>query len=127
MMHPVSEWVEKAEGDFATAEREYRARKNPNHDAVCFHAQQCIEKYMKGALVKVGIAYSKTHDLNYLLDLIVPHEPMLEAYRDVLEVVTQYAASFRYPGDSADREMAREALLICRRIRKDLRESLKLK
>jgi len=30
----VSEWVEKAEGDFQTAEREMRARKAPNYDAV---------------------------------------------------------------------------------------------
>jgi hypothetical protein len=38
----VSEWVEKAEGDFQTAEREMRARKAPNYDAVCFHAQQKV-------------------------------------------------------------------------------------
>jgi HEPN domain-containing protein len=43
-MKPLTqEWVKKAEGDFATAERELRARKNPNYDAVCFHAQQCVE------------------------------------------------------------------------------------
>jgi HEPN domain-containing protein len=34
-------------GDFATVEREVRARKNPNYDGVCFHAQQCAEKYLK--------------------------------------------------------------------------------
>ncbi len=32
------EWIEKAEGDFVTMERESRVRKNPNPDAVCFHA-----------------------------------------------------------------------------------------
>ena len=37
-MNPLTlEWVEKAEGDFITAGREYRARKTPNYDAVCFH------------------------------------------------------------------------------------------
>jgi HEPN domain-containing protein len=45
-----SEWVEKAEGDFATAKREIRVRKTPNFDAVCFHAQQCAEKYLKALL-----------------------------------------------------------------------------
>jgi hypothetical protein len=35
------EWVAKAEGDFTTMERESRARKAPNYDAICFHAQQC--------------------------------------------------------------------------------------
>jgi HEPN domain-containing protein len=43
-MNPLTlEWIEKAEGDFATAQREQRARKMPNYDAVCFHAQQCAE------------------------------------------------------------------------------------
>ena len=38
-MNPLTlEWVLKAEGDYATAGREVRARKNPNYDAACFHA-----------------------------------------------------------------------------------------
>jgi HEPN domain-containing protein len=37
MNRAVTEWVSKAEGDFATAEREIRARKRINYDAVCFH------------------------------------------------------------------------------------------
>ncbi len=50
-MKPLTrEWVEKAEGDFATARRELRARKDPNYDAACFHAQQCAEKYLKACL-----------------------------------------------------------------------------
>ena len=40
------EWVKKAEGDFNTLLREVRARKAPNYDAACFHAQQCVEKYL---------------------------------------------------------------------------------
>jgi hypothetical protein len=38
-----AEWVEKAEGDYATAGRELRARRRPNYDAACFHAQQTHE------------------------------------------------------------------------------------
>lgn len=33
------EWVDKAEGDFATAERELEVSVMPNFDAVCFHSQ----------------------------------------------------------------------------------------
>ena len=32
------EWVEKADADFISAGREYRARKQPNYDAACFHS-----------------------------------------------------------------------------------------
>jgi HEPN domain-containing protein len=62
-MNPVlAEWIEKAEADYYTAEREYRARKNTNYDAVCFHAQQCVEKYIKAILVFRDIPFHKTHN-----------------------------------------------------------------
>jgi HEPN domain-containing protein len=41
-----AEWVQKAEGDFTVAQKMLRACKNPVYDAVCFHAQQCAEKYL---------------------------------------------------------------------------------
>ena len=47
----LDEWIAKAEGDFATAQRELRARRAPNYDAACFHSQQCAEKYLKAFLV----------------------------------------------------------------------------
>lgn len=46
------EWIEKAEADFVSSRREFRARKKPNFDAACFFAQQCIEKYLKGRLAE---------------------------------------------------------------------------
>mgnify|MGYP001806146018 FL=1 len=50
-MNPLTvEWVDKAEGDFTTALRELRGRKSPNYDAACFHAQPCVEKYLKARL-----------------------------------------------------------------------------
>lgn len=56
-MQPLgSEWVRKAEGDYATAERELRARKAPHFDAPCFHAQQCAEKNLKACLQEAGLA-----------------------------------------------------------------------
>jgi len=63
-MTPIaSEWIGKAEGDFATAKRELAATDNPNYDAVCFHAQQCAEKYLKAFLQEANITFPKTHDL----------------------------------------------------------------
>ncbi len=43
MNEMTKEWVEKAEADYHTALREYRARKHPNYDAVGFHAQQAMK------------------------------------------------------------------------------------
>jgi HEPN domain-containing protein len=48
-MKPLTaEWVEKAEGDARTARREFRARKEPDFDAACFHAQQLAVVRMSG-------------------------------------------------------------------------------
>jgi len=55
--------VDKAEGDYLTANREYRARKAPNYDAVCFHAQQTAEKYLKAALQENGNPIPRIHSL----------------------------------------------------------------
>ena len=53
------EWIEKAEADFTSAQREFRARKRPNYDATCFFAQQCIEKYIKARLQEEDIEFGK--------------------------------------------------------------------
>ena len=39
----------------------------PGHeDAVVFHAQQCLEKYFKAALIAYGEPVQKLHDLGEL-------------------------------------------------------------
>ena len=60
----VREWIKKAEGDYNTALREYRVRKNPNYDAAGFHAQQSIEKYLKAILQMHNIPFGKIEILN---------------------------------------------------------------
>jgi len=121
------EWIAKAEGDFRTACREWRARKEPNYDALCFHTQQCVEKYLKARLQEADIPFEKTHNLSVLVDLVLPCEPLWEAWRADLLVLTQFAVTFRYPGETADKEAARQAMIICRRIRKGIRATLGLK
>lgn len=72
MQQLTEEWIAKAEGDFATARRELAATNLPNYDAVCFHAQQCAEKYLKAFLQESGIAFPKIHDLAALLTSALP-------------------------------------------------------
>lgn len=120
------EWIEKAEADYATALRERRVRKSPNFDAVCFHAQQYIEKYLKAILVQQKMLITKTHDLEYLLDSILPFYPTMEAARSDLQLLTQYAVQYRYPGESADMEEASDAVKVLNRVRKELRHLMGL-
>lgn len=99
------EWVEKAEGDFHTALREYRARKHPNYDAACFHAQQCIEKYLKACLQKRKVHFPKTHDLNLLLDLMLPHQAFWEVFRDELKMIRPMRLKFAIPVNQPQKRM----------------------
>lgn len=44
-------WVNKAENDLAAAALTLKAGRKAPADTVCFHAQQCVEKYVKALLV----------------------------------------------------------------------------
>ena len=126
-MRPIAaEWVSKAEGDFAILERECRARKNPSYDGACFHAQQCAEKYLKARLCEAGITFSRIHDLVALLEQGLCVEPGWESFRKDLAFVSDFAVTFRYPGESADRESAFDARRRCRRFRRAARHALGL-
>ncbi len=126
-MKPLTrEWVEKAEGDFATAAREIRVRKSPNYDAVCFHAQQCAEKYVKALLQESEISFGKTHHLIALLELILSVEQSWELLRPQLQSLNAYSVSVRYPGEVADKAAAREALDLAKTIRAQARQRLGL-
>ncbi|MGI4789164.1 MAG: HEPN domain-containing protein [Janthinobacterium lividum] len=44
------EWIEKAEEDWDVALLALGASQSRVYNAICFHAQQCAEKYLKGQL-----------------------------------------------------------------------------
>ena len=109
------EWLVKADADYVTANRELRARKMPNYDAACFHAQQCVEKLLKSTMIHQGMVPPRSHDLSYLLSLILPRRPMWEVFRKDFQLLSAYAVEYRYPGETATKEMASEALRCCRK------------
>lgn len=120
------EWLEKAEADFISAGREYRARKHPNYDAACFFAQQCVEKYLKARLVEAQITFPRTHDLEALLDLVLPVQPLWGAFRPLFADLTAFAVAFRYPGESATRQMAGTGVQNAKRVRAQMRRDMGL-
>jgi len=120
------EWVEKAEWDFRSAKRELRLRQQPNCDLLCFLCQQCAEKYLKARLVEAGRPFTKIHDLEELLDVVLLIEPHLEHLRPGLASLTDHAVVFRYPGESATKEVARTAFLNCSESRTAIRRCLGL-
>jgi HEPN domain-containing protein len=122
----IEEWIRKAEGDFISGLREYRARKFPNFDAAGFHAQQCIEKYIKALLQMHNMRFEKMHDLLTLKELCFSFFPELELCAENLAYLNQFAVAFRYPGESANREQAKRAVKIAKELRLILRQKFNL-
>lgn len=122
MDNPAFEWVEKAEEDYRVAISLRRLRRHPVHNAVCFHAQQCVEKYLKAILQKEGLAIRKIHALPVLLDQCAVHYQLLVALRPDMVRLSAYAVEFRYPGESANEDDAKSAVEIMKRSRRDLQQ-----
>lgn len=127
-MNPaVAEWISKAEGDFVTAGRELRARKSPNYDAVCFHCQQCAEKYLKAILQENELRIPKIHFLLELLAMILKIDGSYEFLKADLEVLEDYSVRFRYPGNFAEKDQAQAAYAAVGVVRTFVRQKLGLK
>jgi HEPN domain-containing protein len=71
----VVRWIDKAEHDLLAAEHTMQLAESGLTDIICFHCQQCAEKYLKALLVSLGVHFPKTHDLRLLLDLVAERAP----------------------------------------------------
>jgi HEPN domain-containing protein len=126
-MNPLTaEWVEKAEGDFVTARRERYARRTPNYDAACFHAQQMAEKYLKAFLQEHQMSIPRIHDLVELLTICQPVEPSFILVESELKSLNGYAVGVRYPGQTVIKDDAVQAVRQASVVRKFVREKLGL-
>jgi HEPN domain-containing protein len=72
------EWVDKAEGDHQVAATLWQTE-SAVYDAICFHAQQCTEKYFRAWLVEREVDFPRTHDLEALAKLCLPSLEALAA------------------------------------------------
>lgn len=120
----VREWVTKAEDDLKSAAHLLKLKDCPV-DNVCFHAQQCIEKYLKAMLVSLGLNFPKTHDLAELLALLPARlRPSLDDREQ--DRLTDYATVTRYPGDYERISLteARQAVKTARRIHREVQRFL---
>jgi HEPN domain-containing protein len=123
-MNPLTTaWVEKAEDDLRLARQSRRTAK-PVYDGICFHSQQCAEKYLKALLQERGTYFPRTHDLVDLLALLGAPVSGLATQTSDLKWLTTHAVEIRYPGTSSTKTDADKALKIATQIRKSVRAAL---
>ena len=94
-------------------------------NTICFHAQQCAEKYLKARLVMAGIEFPRTHNIATIVSLLPSHvRPDLS--ENDQNFLTVYAVQTRYPGgyDGSSLAEARVAVRHARRVRSQMRKGL---
>src|SRR2546427_8714820 len=118
-------WAVMAEGDLRAAELLLASSEGGDLWIVCFHAQQCAEKYLKALLTLCAVDFPRVHDLTELLHL-VPGGIGLGLSSEEIAALNPYAVDTRYPGDwtAVDPEEAGEAVALARKVRDEVRKRL---
>jgi HEPN domain-containing protein len=116
-------WIARAEEDFTLARSALR-RKKPLLYGATFHAQQCVEKYIKALLVARGLAFPRTHDLVALTDLCLQGGIIIPVEQEALDLLAAYAVQVRYPGEDPALAEVREALQVAQTVRRFVRKFL---
>jgi HEPN domain-containing protein len=119
------EWIIKAENDLKTASHTLKMTRGCPTDTVCFHAQQCVEKYLKAFLVSKGIDFPRTHDIEHLVSLL-PGSIWLRLSIEEQRRLTAYATVTRYPGEYEPIPLAeaQQSVRFARRVRRQMRRLL---
>ncbi len=112
----IRQWVEKAEHDLKNAEHTLTLQEDCPLDTVCFHAQQCAEKYVKALLLSHSFDFPKTDDLRVLVQLVLSGMSLDLDMADLVKL-NRYSIESRYPGDwdPITRCDAEEAVAIAQR------------
>lgn len=111
------EWLEKAEHDLVILVVGLKAPE-VSADVLCFHAQQVVEKSLKGGMVAHGVEPPRIHALLPLFDVMLPFVGEIADLRSSMADITGYAVSSRYPGDfsNPDRVDAESAVEVAKRV-----------
>lgn len=94
----VRQWIAKGEIDYQVVERLLRDD-DPICEAVAFHCQQAVEKYIKAVLVSKQAEFPKTHSIAQLLDILQEFSPSVSSALEETVTLTAFGVQVRYPGD----------------------------
>lgn len=125
----VRNWIAKAESDLKIGKDEMTTEK-PATDGVCFHMQQCVEKYLKAYLIYCGREFRKTHDIAELIELCSETDSEFKKLQETGAIeLTDYAVEIRYGEEFyfPTLDEAKEAIEICEKLKEFVVSKLKAK
>jgi HEPN domain-containing protein len=92
----LKKWLIKANNDLKVAENEIELpSENMVTDAICFHCQQAVEKYLKAFLITKKSDFQRSHNLEYLLEICKENDAEFSELD--LGNLSFYAVEVRYP------------------------------
>ncbi|MDR1321473.1 MAG: HEPN domain-containing protein [Gracilibacteraceae bacterium] len=93
------EWYRFARMDLTAANTlNEHARPKPL-EIICYHAQQCAEKMLKGFLVANSVEPPKKHDLPLLCDMCIKTDAHFSELSDICDFLTVFGVQPRYPNE----------------------------
>jgi len=101
----LSRWLRRADRDLQVAENElHTVTGDVVTEAVCFHAQQAVEKYLKAYLVSRQVKFTRTHNLELLQKQCSDSDPDFSTLE--LTRLSFYAVEVRYPDELNEPSLA---------------------
>lgn len=94
----LNSWLAKAVNDLKISQHELALdEEEVVTDAVCFHCQQAVEKFLKAYLIFKDVDFGRTHNLELLQQLCSRYDSHFLNFD--FGQLSEYAVNVRYPDD----------------------------
>jgi HEPN domain-containing protein len=90
------DWRLLAERDIAVADHLAATMRPVPTEAIAFHCQQAVEKYLKGVLVILGEEPPYIHDLDRLCSTAEKHRPSFVSISSLCTIINYFTVQPRY-------------------------------
>ncbi len=121
----VRQWVDRAQDDLGLAE--HLLKEGLYFNAIGYNSKQAAEKFLKAFLAAHQKPFPKTHDLEFLLEIIETLNIGLAESLSEVSKLDDYGADIRYPSDmrTLTFDKAKEAVAIAVLVRDNILPHLK--
>ena len=126
VVRKVKDWISYADDDLRLAKNTLETMKEEcPYNLVAYHAQQCVEKYLKAYLVYLCVDFPYTHDIFKLMQLFGVEAHWIEKIQNAKDL-TIYGVSSRYPeeNEQVTKEEAYQAVSIADNVKQVVRLAL---
>ena len=98
IIQKVRQWIAFGDEDLGLAKHGLTLASSAPYRLIAYHAQQCVEKYLKAYLVYHRIDFPYTHNIARLIELC-PDRHAWGKDMEEAEELTPFAITTRYPGE----------------------------